>query len=98
MPVADSKVDAESVPGLAVAVAEVMFESIPEVTREANVVELLPAIEGVDVLSAFDVLPDDVLVFLKGFSGNLFETLSYKRVVLRHSAHWPSKVRQVVRR
>lgn len=82
--VADGEVDGESVPGVGVAVAQVLLEAVAEVGGEADVVELAFAVEDVDAMAAPHVLADDVLVFLEGRAGYVFEMLADELGVAFH--------------
>jgi hypothetical protein len=76
MVVAYGQINAKAVPGLGVAVLEVVTEAGAEVRGEAYVIKLCPPVEGVNAVALADVLADDVLVFFECLAGDVFEVLT----------------------
>jgi hypothetical protein len=76
MAVADCEIDAEPIPGLGVAIFQVVAQTGAEIGCEADVVELAPAVESVNAVAIADVLADEVLVLFQGLPGNVFQVLT----------------------
>jgi hypothetical protein len=62
--IANGEINAKPIPGLSMFVSHVMREAHAQVTREAHVVEPIPAIERIHTLPPAHVIPNDVLMFL----------------------------------
>jgi hypothetical protein len=76
--VSNRQVDAEAVPASAAVVFEVTLEPPAQVAGQADVVQLVPAIERVDAVPPPDVITDDVLILLQRLARDGFEVLLRK--------------------
>lgn len=76
MTVTNGQVDAETVPGIGVAVPEVHSEAGLEAAGEANIVEFVATVERVDALPIPDVPADDSLILLEGVAGDVLQMLT----------------------
>jgi hypothetical protein len=59
-------------------VFKVLLESRAEVAREAHVIELVLAIEGIDAVPMLGVLANDILVVLEHLAGDVLQELTNK--------------------
>jgi hypothetical protein len=86
MAVLDREIDTEAIPRISVPVSDVPVETPPEVLREAHVVELVAAVQGVDAVPPTDVVPDGALVLRERVPRNVLEELRYQVTLRREKA------------
>jgi hypothetical protein len=70
------EIQAEGVPGLGVAIPQVLVEANAEIRREAHIVEAFLSIEGIYPMTTADKGADDFGVMLKNIAGDILKMLA----------------------
>ncbi len=91
MAVAEGEVNAEPVPGLMVAILQVVPKASAQIAGQTHVIDSAPAIEDVDTLPVANIFPNNVLMLFQQFTRHVFEVLTDERVSLWHIRSVPGK-------